>query len=53
MKGNTNSADIIVSIPNSAKPNGQIIYENIYSKTQLKSERIERLNIQLTDDVGI
>jgi len=52
MKGNTNSADIIVSIPNSAKPNGQIVYENIYSKTQLKSERIERLNIQLTDDDG-
>ena len=52
MKGNTNSADIIVSIPNNARPNGQIVYENIYSKTHLKSERIERLNIQFTDDDG-
>lgn len=52
MKGNVNSADVIVSIPNTAKPNGQIVYQNIYSKIHLKSERIERLNIQLTDDDG-
>ena len=52
MKGNINSADIIVSVPNNSKPNGQIVYENIYSKTMLKAERIERLNIQFTDDDG-
>ena len=52
MRGNVDSADIIVSIPNNSKPNGQIVYENIYSKTHLKSDRIERLNIQLTDDDG-
>ena len=52
MKGNNSSSDIIVSIPNNAKPNGQIVYENIYSKTHLKSERVERLNINITDDDG-
>ena len=52
MKGNNYSSDIIVSIPNNAKPNGQIVYENIYSKTHLKSERVERLNINITDDDG-
>ena len=52
MKGNVDSVDIIVSIPNNSKPNGQIVYENIYSKTHLKSDRIERLNIQLTVDDG-
>ena len=52
MKGNVNTADITLSIPNNSKPNGQIVYENIYSKTLLKAERIERLNIQLTDDDG-
>lgn len=52
MKGGISSADIIVSIPNNSKPNGQIVYENIYSKTFLKADRIERLNIQLTDDDG-
>ena len=52
MKGNVDSADIIVSIPNNSKPNGQIVYENIYSKAHLKSDRIERLNIQFTDDDG-
>jgi len=52
MKGNVNSADIIITIPNNSKPNGQIVFENIYSKTFLKADRIERLNIQLTDDDG-
>lgn len=52
MRGNVNSADIVISIPNNSKPNGQIVFENIYSKTFLKAERIERLNIQLTDDDG-
>ena len=52
MKANVNSADIILSIPNNSKPNGQIVFENIYSKTFLKADRIERLNIQFTDDDG-
>jgi hypothetical protein len=52
MKGNTDSADIVITIPNNSKPNGQICFENNYAKTFLKNDRIERLNIQLTDDDG-
>ena len=52
MKGNVNSLDILMSVPNNAKQNGQIVFENIYSKIYLQADRIEKLNIQFTDDDG-
>ena len=52
MKDNVNSSDIIMSVPNNAKQNGQIAFKNIYSKIFLQADRIEKLNIQFTDDDG-
>jgi hypothetical protein len=52
MRGDVNTSDIVMTIPNNAKPNGQIVFNNIYSKTFLKADRIERLNVQFTDDDG-
>ena len=39
-----------MSVPNNAKPNGQIVFQNIYSKVYLQADRIEKLNIQFTND---
>ena len=44
-RGNINSADIILSVPNNAKSGGQIVFKNIYSKTYLQTDRFKRLNI--------
>ena len=52
MRGNVDSADIIVSIPTILNRMDKSCMKNIYSIAHLKSDRIERLNIQLTDDDG-
>lgn len=53
MESKIESADIILSIPNNAKPNGQIVFQNnIFSKQFLKADRLEKLTFMLTDDDG-
>jgi hypothetical protein len=54
MIGNNNKAsDLVISIPNNAKPNGQIYYQN---QTQVKSlykgNNLNRIVFSLTDDDG-
>jgi len=53
MVGSSNASDLIISIPNNAKPNGQIYYQN---QTQIKSlyrgSNLSRFTVALTDDDG-
>jgi hypothetical protein len=53
MVGTSNASDLIISIPNNAKPNGQIYYQN---QTQIKSlyrgSNLSRFTVALTDDDG-
>jgi hypothetical protein len=53
MVGASRSSDIIITIPNNSKPNGQLYYQN---QTQIKSlyrgNSISRIVISLTDDDG-
>lgn len=50
----TNSAmgasDVLCSVPNNSKPNGQIVYENIASEFIVKTANFGRLVITITDD---
>lgn len=46
------SGDIIISIPNSSKINGEIIYQNYEAKHLLKAERLDTLTFSLTNDDG-
>lgn len=44
------ASDIIASIPNNSKSNGQIVYENIASEFVLKTYNIAQIVITITDD---
>lgn len=44
------SNDILASIPNNSKPNGQIVYENIASEFLIKSYDFTNIMITITDD---
>ena len=48
--GSFNSSDIVLTIPNSAKQNGQIVYENSAIKHMLKADRLDKLVFSFTDD---
>ena len=51
MIGSKSGSDLIISIPNNSKPNGQISYQNISNiKLLYKGNNISRLVISLTDD---
>ena len=53
MVGDFKSSDIILTIPNNAKPNGQIIYQNqSQSKTLYRGQSMSRFVVSLTDDDG-
>jgi hypothetical protein len=54
MIGNNNkSSDLVVSIPNNSKPNGQIYYQNqTQVKALYKGNNLNRIVISLTDDDG-
>ena len=44
------SNDIILSIPNNARSNGQIVYQNAQQKILLTQETLNRLTFIITDD---
>lgn len=44
------ASDILASIPNNSKPNGQIVYENIASEFLLKSYDFPQIILTITDD---
>lgn len=46
------AGDILASIPNNSKPNGQIVYENIASEFVIQTRNIGQLVITITDDNG-
>ena len=51
MVGNSRSSDIIVTIPNNSKPNGQLYYQNqTQIKTLYRGNNLSRIVISLTDD---
>ena len=54
MIGNTNkSSDLVISIPNNSKPNGQIYYQNqTQVKALYKGNNLNRINFSITDDDG-
>jgi hypothetical protein len=54
MIGNNNRAsDLVISIPNNAKPNGQIYYQNTTQiKSLYKGDNLSRIVINITDDDG-
>jgi hypothetical protein len=54
MIGNNNKAsDLVISIPNNAKPNGQIYYQNqTQVKALYKGNNLNRIEFSLTDDDG-
>ena len=54
MIGNNNrSSDLVISIPNNAKPNGQIYYQNTTQiKSLYKGDNLSRIVINITDDDG-
>jgi hypothetical protein len=54
MIGNNNkSSDLVISIPNNSKPNGQIYYQNqTQVKALYKGNNLNRIAFSLTDDDG-
>lgn len=50
---NQQNADIILSVPNNSRLNGQIVYNAPEIKTLVKSEQITRLTFKLTDEGGL
>lgn len=44
------SSDILATIPNVSKPNGQLVYENIASEFMVKVSNIGQIVITITDD---
>lgn len=44
------SSDILATIPNVSKPNGQLVYENIASEFMVKTANIGQIVITITDD---
>jgi len=44
------SNDIIISIPNNAKSNGQIVYQNSQQRILLDQDTLNRLTLMITDD---
>jgi hypothetical protein len=44
------SSDILATIPNVSKPNGQLVYENIASEFIMKTSNFGQLVITITDD---
>ena len=53
MIGNNSSSDVIISIPNNSKPNGQIYYQNqSQAKLLFRHHELCRFVISFTDDDG-
>lgn len=52
MVGSVSSGDIILSIPNSSKMNGEIVYQNNSSRHLLKAEKLDKLTFSFTNDDG-
>ena len=53
MVGSVRTSDIILTIPNNAKPNGQIIYQNqSQSKTLFRGDKMDRFIVSITNDDG-
>ena len=51
--GAINSSDVVITIPNNSKPNGQIYYLNqMQTKLLFRHHEINRFVISLTDDDG-
>jgi hypothetical protein len=50
---NNQNADIILSVPNNSRLNGQIVYNAPEIKTLVKTEQITRLTFKLTDEGGL
>jgi hypothetical protein len=44
------SSDILATIPNVSKPNGQLVYENIASEFMVKVSNIGQIVLTITDD---
>ena len=53
MVGASSSNDVIITIPNNSKPNGQIYYQNqSNAKLLFRQHELSRFIISLTDDDG-
>ena len=53
MVGNNKASDIILSVPNNSKQNGQIYYQNqTQAKMLYKGDFLNRFVVSLTDDAG-
>ena len=53
MVGDIRTSDIVLTIPNNARPNSQIIYQNQpQSKTLFRGDKMDRFIVSLTDDDG-
>lgn len=52
MVSSITSGDIILSIPNTSKINGEIVYQNSNTKHLLKHDKIDKLVFSLTNDDG-
>lgn len=51
--GNSSSSDVLITIPNNSKPNGQIYYQNqSLAKLLFRKHELSRFVIALTDDDG-
>ena len=51
--GTTNSSDVLITIPNNAKPNGQIYYQNqTQAKMLFRLHHLSHFTIAFTDDDG-
>lgn len=53
MIGSQTSGDVILSVPNNSKPNGQIIYEDNGERNLLKNTELNQFIISITDDDGL
>jgi hypothetical protein len=51
--GSINTNDLILTVPNTSKPNGEIVYQNGGMKHLFKGDKIDRLNFSITDDDGL
>lgn len=53
MSASNSSSDVILTIPNNAKPNGQIVYNNSSgNKTLFKLDKLSDFQVSITDDDG-
>ena len=54
MSATTDASDVILAVPNNARLNGQIVYNNSSNmKTLFKLDKLQSFTVSLTDDDGV